>query len=90
MEKKSDYEKVMTDIIQKQIVILGPDIALLKVKDVPNINVNEKGEVVEIKGNSRDALQKLVESYVSLSGQIFKSVITPLLKKYPDMVVNII
>lgn len=88
MENHNDYKKVITEMIQKQIAVLGPDIALLKARGIEGLEVNDKGEVLGFKGSPREILQKLIDEYISLSGQIFKSVIAPLLQKYPDMVVN--
>ena len=36
--KPEDYRKLLTEIIQKQIIILGPEISLLKAKNVDPTN----------------------------------------------------
>lgn len=83
-----DYKMAITEIVQKQMAILGPEIALLKAKNIEGLKVNEKGEVLEFKDNSRDILQKIVDEYISLSGQVFRNVLAPILQKYPNIVVN--
>ncbi|MFH1565880.1 MAG: hypothetical protein ABIB98_01620 [bacterium] len=83
-----EYKMAITEIVQKQMAILGPEIALLKAKNIEGLKVNEKGEVLEFKDNSREILQKIVDEYISLSGQVFRNVLAPILQKYPNIVVN--
>lgn len=84
-EDISTYKKLLTDIIQKQIVILGPDIALIKARAVPEIEVNSEGNVLNISGSPPEAMRKLIDEYVSLSGLIVRTTMEPLLSKYPEI-----
>jgi len=90
MENNTDYKKAITEIVQKQIVVLGPEIAILKAKNIDGLDVNENGEVIGFKGNPKEILQGIVDEYISLSGQVFKKLLAPILKKYPDIIVNVI
>ncbi|MCG2686156.1 hypothetical protein L6258_02185 [Candidatus Parcubacteria bacterium] len=85
-----DTKQILSKVIKQQILILGPDIALLKARNVPGLKVSESGEVTEVKGNPREALKSLVEEYVALSGLIVKKTLEPLLQKYPDLAVDAI
>lgn len=67
-------QKVLTALIQKQMVILGPGVAIGKARKVPAITVADDGAVSKISGNADEAIQKLVEEYVSLSGEITRSI----------------
>lgn len=88
MQEDTDYKKLMTEVIQKQVVILGPDIAIMKAKNVSELSVADDGSVTEINGDPNAVLQKLIDEYVALSGLIVKKTMEPLLQKYPSVVVN--
>ena len=85
MENKEQYMSLISEIIAKQSVILGPEIAVLKARSVSVLTIGDDGKVTEIDGNPREALQKLVDAYVALSGQIVKNAMTPLFEKYPEV-----
>ena len=85
MPEKEEYIALMTEIIGKQSVILGPEIAVLKARNVPNITVGADGKVVDVKGDFKEAVQKLVDIYVDLSGQIVKNALGSVFAKYPNI-----
>lgn len=89
MPQIPDYKDLMTEIIKKQSVILGPQIAVLKARAVTGIKVTDSGEVVEVKGDAKKAVQELIDKYVALSGQIVHMTIEPFMTKYPDLVSEI-
>ncbi len=89
MGSSEDYQKLITEIIRKQTDILGPDIALRKAKNVLGLKVNDAGEVQKIEGDPQSVLQKLVEEYISLSGQIVKNILGPVFAKYPEIKLKI-
>lgn len=84
-DNTEQYKQLMTDVIQKQVVILGPQIALLKAKNVQGIAIDDQGRVTSIMGEPQEILQKLVNEYVALSGEIVKKAMEPLLNKYPSI-----
>lgn len=85
MDQTEQYKSVMSEIIAKQSVILGPDMAVMRAKKVSSLKIGENGEVIEINGNHADALNSLIDTYVELSGQIVKNSIGPIFIKYPDV-----
>ncbi|MFA6272367.1 MAG: hypothetical protein WC693_04685 [Patescibacteria group bacterium] len=88
MANGEEYKNIMSEMIKKQIVILGPDIAIMKAKNVTELTINPDGEVTEINGEPQVALQRLIDEYVALSGLIVKKTMEPLLAKYPSVVVE--
>lgn len=80
-----EYKTLMTEIIEKQSVILGPEIAILKARSVSGLRVSDDGKVTDIKGDSQEILQHLVQKYVELSGQIVKSALGSIFEKYPTI-----
>lgn len=84
-DQPEDYKNLLTEIIKKQIIVLGPDIAIIKAKAVPGITLEPDGTVTKIEGNPSEILRKLIDEYVALSGLIVKTTMEPLLSKYPEI-----
>lgn len=82
---KEDYKSMLTEIIQKQVVILGPQIAVLKARNVAGMSVSDEGVVTEVTGPEQEILQKLIDEYVSLSGEIVKNAVNSIFQKYPSI-----
>ena len=85
MEEKQQYLKLLTEIIKKQAVILGPDIALLKARSIAGLKVDDNCSVSDITGDPKEVIQRLVNAYVELSGQIVKSALSSIFEKYPGI-----
>jgi hypothetical protein len=74
-----DYQKLLTEVIRKQIVILGPAITLAKARNVQGLTVTDDGTVTAISGNPQAITQQLVDQFMELSGLIVKKTMEPLL-----------
>ncbi|MFH1452557.1 MAG: hypothetical protein ABIH00_01090 [Armatimonadota bacterium] len=85
MEEKNQYISLISEIIAKQGVILGPDIAILKARNVLGLTIDESGKVTDIKGEPSAAVEQLIDEYVQLSGQIVKSALSSIFTRYPDI-----
>ncbi len=85
MENKNQYISLISEIIEKQAVILGPDIAILKARNVLGLEIDGTGKVTDLKGNPSDIVQQLIDEYVQLSGQIVKGALGSIFTKYPDI-----
>jgi hypothetical protein len=79
-----DYKKLLSDVIKKQIVILGPGITLAKARNVKGLTVADDGTVTEIEGHPQVLIQGLIDQFVQLSGLIVKKTMEPLLSEFPD------
>jgi len=84
-EEKQQYLSLLSEIIAKQAIILGPDIAILKARSVGSLVINDEGKVTDLKGDAADAIQKLVDEYVDLSGQIVKNALASVFLRYPQI-----
>lgn len=82
---QAEYKRLMSELIKKQIIILGPDISLAKARGVAGLTVADDGSVTTITGDPKAALQQLIEEFVSLSGMIVKKTMEPLLANYPGL-----
>ena len=84
-----EYKNLISEIVKKQMDLLGPDMALRKAKNVPGLSLNDDGSVLELQGESHAMLQKLVDEYISLSGEIVKNILGPVFLKYPEIKINL-
>lgn len=82
---KEQYLELLTEIIKKQAVILGPEIAILKARNVSELVVDKDGKVTDVVGDPDAATKKLVDEYVALSGQIVKTALNSVFTKYPSL-----
>ncbi len=89
MATTEDYKNLINDILAKQAVILGQDIVILKAKNVVGLTLDDQGKVQDISGNPEEVLQKLVDEYIALSGQIVKNILNPVVAKYPEIKVTL-
>ena len=85
MAEKDQYVGLISEIIDKQSVILGPDIARLKARNVKELIIDNNGKVIDIQGSPDEVLQKLVNEYVELSGLIVKNALGSIFEKYPGI-----
>ncbi len=81
---QQDYKKLLTDVIKKQIVILGPGITLAKARNVKGLTISDDGTVTDMQGQPQELIQALIDQFVQLSGLIVKKTMEPLLSAYPD------
>lgn len=80
-----EIKPTIQEIIKKQSIILGPDIAISKAKETEGLEVSDDGKVISVSGDELAVLQRLVDNYVSLSGEIVKKAMEPLLSKHLDV-----
>lgn len=79
-----DYQKLLTDVIKKQIVVLGPNITLAKARNVKGLTIADDGTVTQITENPQEVTQQLVNQFMELSGLIVKKTMEPLLSIHPS------
>lgn len=80
---KEEYVALFNEIIYRQTVVLGPDIAIIIAKKVEGMTFSEEGKVTDYAGDPQKHLQQLINGYVNLSGMIVRKTIEPLLAKHP-------
>ena len=85
MDDLEKYRNVITDLIQRQVVMLGPNVALAQVRKVGGLTVDDKGVVTAIDGNPREILSNVSKQYMALSGQIAQLTLEAVVAKYPDL-----
>jgi hypothetical protein len=83
MADHEEYKKMLTDLIQKQMVVLGPNIALDKARKIVGLQVTDDGTVLDMDGDPQMVLKGVANEYMILSGQIAQMTLNTLLEKYP-------
>ena len=85
MNQNEQYKLVMSEIIAKQSVILGPDMAIARARKVPELSISPDGKLDASNGDPAVALEQLINTYVELSGQIVKNALATIFIKYPEV-----
>ena len=80
----TDYKQLLTEVIKKQMVVLGPNITLAKARNVSGLTVSDDGSVTELRGDPQELIQALIDQFVQLSGLIVKKTMEPLLSLRAD------
>lgn len=80
-----DYQSLLSDLVKKQMVMLGPAVALSVARKISALTVAEDGSVTAISGDPQAVLGALANQYMNLSGQIAKATLASLLEKYPQI-----
>ncbi|RJO60716.1 hypothetical protein C4544_04565 [candidate division WS5 bacterium] len=81
----SQYQNVITDLIKKQIVMLGPNVALAQARKVGGLTVDDDGTVTALNGNPQEILTLVAKQYMALSGQIAQMTLDSVIAKYPGV-----
>ncbi|KKP69772.1 hypothetical protein A2X44_04845 [candidate division CPR3 bacterium GWF2_35_18] len=68
--QKEIYNKIATAIIQKQAEIIGSKIAIKKAEKVPQLVLDDQGEVFNLGLDPIVTLGNLVKEYMQLSGSV--------------------
>lgn len=85
MAENWDYLRLLSDFVKKQMVILGPSIALAKARKIGTLSVADDGQVTTITGDPQASLEMLLNEYMNLSGKVAQNVLHSLLEKYPSI-----
>lgn len=76
-----EYKKIISELIQKQMGMVGPGIAISIVQKVSSVKVGGNGEVLEIIGDPKIALENVANAYVAFSGEISRMILKSVMIK---------
>lgn len=85
MENIEVYKNMLSDLIKKQMVMLGPNVALGTARKVQGLQLNEQGQITEISGDPQAVVQGVTDAFMNLSGQIAQMTLNTVLEKYPGI-----
>lgn len=83
------YEEIAQAIIQKQMIVIGGNIALSRARKVPGLEVGEGGKVKKLSEKPVDAIEELIIQYSELLGpagvSFAKDAALPIVAKNPGL-----
>lgn len=85
MTTHADYNNLVSELIQKQIAIAGPDVTLEKVQKIEGLIIDKNGVVTHVEGDEKVILQKLIATFTEMSGDIVKKAYEPIFAMYPHI-----
>ena len=74
-----DVQKLLTEVIRKQMVILGPQITLLKTRNVASLSVADDGSVIAVSETPQITVTQFLEQFRDLSAPLVMMTMKPLL-----------
>ncbi|MDO8638738.1 MAG: hypothetical protein Q7R43_04120 [Candidatus Daviesbacteria bacterium] len=81
----NQYQQILTDLIKKQMVMLGPNVALATARKVSGLTVTDEGEVSALSGDPQTILSAVAKQYMALSGAIAQMTLESIIAKYPGV-----
>ncbi len=85
MPQVEDYKNMLSDLIKKQMVMLGPSVAVGTARKVAGLSVGDDGTVTALSGDPQVIMEGVATAYMNLSGQIAQMTIKTILEKYPTI-----
>ncbi|QQS23223.1 hypothetical protein IPM19_01505 [bacterium] len=79
------YKKFITQFVKQQMILLGPTLAVDTVNRVEGLEVNSRGQVVQIVGDYPSILQATVEEFSRLSQLLTTHFLHLLFTQYPQI-----
>ncbi len=79
MLSAQEYKSLLTEVIQKQMIALGPAITLAKVRKIKGITVDDNGRATDIKDTPQEITKQLNIEFKELSEEIARITMKPLL-----------
>ena len=73
---------MISEYIKKQMVILGPSVAIAKARKVDQLKVNGDGVVKSVGGDVQQVLNRLVGEYETLEGELANSALLSLQEEH--------
>lgn len=82
MDKSApDQKQLLTEVIQKLMVVLGADLTLSKIHNVHGMTLSEDGTVTDIQTEPEVLLREIIDEFVGLSSEIVKQITEILVSK---------
>lgn len=85
MDQKQQYQSLLSDLIKKQMVMLGPSVAVGQARKVVGLTVLDDGTVTAIEGEPQQVLSSVAKQFMALSGAIAQMTLDLVVAKYPGI-----
>lgn len=83
-DKTEEYQKILNDIVHKQIIILGPYFTVELAKSIRGLTITQadNGQLNVTAQNPKEATQQLIERFTTMSNQLSIKIFKPILDEY--------
>ena len=71
-QNKTEYKKLLNDILDKQALIFGSTITLLRLKHVKGLTLDEHGQIGDFSDSIPTVVESLIEVFQELSPSVSK------------------
>ena len=85
MAIEEDYQALLSDLVKKQMVMLGPNVALATARKVSGLSVADDGVVTALSEDPQVILSAVAKQYMVLSGAIAQMTLESIIAKYPGV-----
>lgn len=75
-----DYKKILTEILHKQILILGGQLTLMKARKVEGLTIDDTGTVTNATGDLPTVTTHFLNEFRDLSKNLVQATMQPLLE----------
>lgn len=81
MSKTQDYKAIISEYIKKQMIILGPVVAVEKARKLEKIKLKDDGAVTQINGDGEEIMAMIESEYEGMIGSIAHTVLLRVIDK---------
>lgn len=82
---KQQSVNFLNELIQEQMVVLGPSVALDSVRQIGEIQIDKSGHILEINADHQEVFNRLNRIYNEISPCSTNNIVLNLLTKYPNI-----
>lgn len=83
--KDAGYKWIVKEFIKKTITIFGPSVTLVKVKKIPGLTTDEKGNIVNMIGDAGILCEKILKEFILLSPVAVKNILDSIILASSDL-----
>ncbi len=84
-QKNKAYRDLLTNVLKKQVILLGPEITLLKARNIKDLKIDDDFNVLNISNPPSETARELINQFLELSGFILEKTMESALAEYPQL-----
>ncbi|HMQ02022.1 MAG TPA: hypothetical protein PKD79_03070 [Candidatus Doudnabacteria bacterium] len=85
MAQLPEYKKFISEFVRKQMIMLGPDLAVSTANKTTGLEVDQRGAVINIAGDPVLILKNLFNEFLKLTPQLTNYIAHLFFTKYPGI-----
>lgn len=80
---EDQYKQLINDMTSQLEEVLDEHVVRKKLDQIEGLTFSETGEIQSIEGDPQEVVQRLVDTFLSLSNEVVVKTLQPLLKQCP-------